>query len=114
MWWYTLQIEEVPAGGRVMELARPVDLYPDLELEGFPNRDSTKYVDIYGIPEAHTIMRGTLRYKVGGYSTMLLWPKYTVIVIRPCLFDFLIHEYSSQKKWVGRSKYIHICNYESH
>ena len=23
-------------------------------------------------------------------------------IIRPYLFDFLIHEYSSQKKWVGR------------
>ena len=52
-----------------MEMARPVDLYPDLELEGFPNRDSTKYVDIYGIPEAHTVMRGTLRYKVGAFVT---------------------------------------------
>ena len=52
-----------------MEMARPVDLYPDLELEGFPNRDSTKYVDIYGIPEAHTVMRGTLRYKVGAIVT---------------------------------------------
>jgi len=49
-----------------MEIARPVDLYPGLELEGFPNRDSTKYVDVYGIPEAHTVLRGTLRYKVGG------------------------------------------------
>ena len=34
--------------------------------------------------------------------------------IRPYLVDFLIHEYSSLKKWVGRSKYIYICNYESH
>ena len=49
-----------------MEIAKPVDLYPDLELEGFPNRDSTTYVDVYGIPEAHTVLRGTLRYKVGG------------------------------------------------
>ena len=61
-----LQIEEVPARGRVMEIARPLDLYPGLELEGFPNRDSTKYVDVYGIPEAHTVLRGTLRYKVSG------------------------------------------------
>ena len=31
-----------------------------------PNRDSAKYVDVYGVPEAHTVLRGTLRYKVGG------------------------------------------------
>ena len=34
--------------------------------------------------------------------------------VRPYQFDFLIHEWRSQKKWGGRLKYIHICNYESH
>src|SRR5690606_14393314 len=32
-------------------------------LEGYPNRDSLRYVEVYGIPEAKTIIRGTLRYK---------------------------------------------------
>ena len=31
----------------------------DIRILGYPNRDST----IYGIREAHTILRGTLRYK---------------------------------------------------
>lgn len=31
-------------------------------LEVYPNRDSTLYIDIYGIPEVKTIMRGTFRY----------------------------------------------------
>jgi len=30
--------------------------------EGYPNRDSVPYRDIYGIPEALSIFRGTLRY----------------------------------------------------
>jgi saccharopine dehydrogenase (NADP+, L-glutamate forming) len=30
--------------------------------EGYPNRDSVPYRDIYGIPEALSILRGTLRY----------------------------------------------------
>jgi len=30
--------------------------------EGYPNRDSVPYRDIYGIPEARSIFRGTLRY----------------------------------------------------
>ena len=34
--------------------------------------------------------------------------------LRPYQFDLLIHEQSSEKKLVGRSKYTHICNYESH
>jgi len=32
-------------------------------LDIYPNRDSISYIDIYGIPEANTIMRGTFRYK---------------------------------------------------
>jgi saccharopine dehydrogenase-like NADP-dependent oxidoreductase len=33
------------------------------ELEVYPNRDSLAYRDIYGIPEAQTVYRGTFRYK---------------------------------------------------
>jgi len=32
-------------------------------LEVYPNRDSLAYKDIYGIPEAQTMFRGTFRYK---------------------------------------------------
>jgi saccharopine dehydrogenase (NADP+, L-glutamate forming) len=32
------------------------------EFEGYPNRDSAAYKDIYGIPDARTVLRGTLRY----------------------------------------------------
>jgi saccharopine dehydrogenase (NADP+, L-glutamate forming)/spermidine synthase len=32
------------------------------EFEGYPNRDSVSYRDSYGIPEAGTVLRGTLRY----------------------------------------------------
>ena len=33
------------------------------EFEGYPNRDSLQYIDLYGIPETQTMLRGTLRYK---------------------------------------------------
>ena len=33
------------------------------DLEVYPNRDSISYIDIYGIPEARTMYRGTFRYK---------------------------------------------------
>ena len=32
------------------------------EFEGYPNRDSVSYREIYGIPEALSVFRGTLRY----------------------------------------------------
>ena len=38
--------------------------FPEIgEMEVYANRDSKKYIDIYGIPEANTMFRGTLRYK---------------------------------------------------
>lgn len=32
-------------------------------LEGYPNRDSMKYVSLYGLDDVKTMIRGTLRYK---------------------------------------------------
>jgi saccharopine dehydrogenase (NADP+, L-glutamate forming) len=40
------------------------------DFEGYPNRDSVSYQEIYGIPEADNIMRGTLRYP-GWCRTMM-------------------------------------------
>jgi saccharopine dehydrogenase (NADP+, L-glutamate forming)/spermidine synthase len=37
--------------------------------EGYPNRDSLPYADVYGIPETKTMFRGTLRY-AGWCSTL--------------------------------------------
>ncbi len=33
------------------------------KMEAYPNRDSFPYIEIYGIPDAHTVMRATLRFK---------------------------------------------------
>jgi len=50
----------------------PKDLFKDRftfnfpgigELEVYPNRDSISYIDIYGIPEASTMYRGTFRFR---------------------------------------------------
>lgn len=39
------------------------------KLEVYPNRDSISYIDIYGIPETKTMMRGTFRFE-GWCETM--------------------------------------------
>ncbi|XP_075230422.1 lysine ketoglutarate reductase/saccharopine dehydrogenase isoform X2 [Lycorma delicatula] len=58
---------EIPAGGELMKSARNLDFLPGFALEGFPNRDSTRYAQLYGIAaEAHTVFRGTLRFS--GYA----------------------------------------------
>ncbi|XP_049867779.1 alpha-aminoadipic semialdehyde synthase, mitochondrial [Pectinophora gossypiella] len=57
------QIVEVLSGGELMSVARELDFLPGFAFEGFPNRDSTKYAELYGIQDAHTMFRGTLRYR---------------------------------------------------
>ncbi|XP_004926544.2 alpha-aminoadipic semialdehyde synthase, mitochondrial [Bombyx mandarina] len=57
------QIVEVLSGGELMSVARELDFLPGFAFEGFPNRDSTIYSTLYGIEEAHTMFRGTIRYK---------------------------------------------------
>uniref|UniRef100_A0A3B3TXY5 Aminoadipate-semialdehyde synthase n=1 Tax=Poecilia latipinna TaxID=48699 RepID=A0A3B3TXY5_9TELE len=60
------EVWNIPAGGTLMDSATAMDFFPGFSLEGFPNRDSTKYAEPYGIQTAHTLIRGTLRFK--GFS----------------------------------------------
>ncbi len=53
----------VDPNGGLLDCVRPMDFLPGFSLEGYPNRDSTAYGELYGINEANTILRGTLRYK---------------------------------------------------
>ncbi|XP_033646696.1 alpha-aminoadipic semialdehyde synthase, mitochondrial-like isoform X1 [Asterias rubens] len=50
-----------------------INFLPGFNLEGYFNRDSTQYVFAYGIPTAHTVQRGTLRYK-GFCKTVTTFP----------------------------------------
>lgn len=43
--------------------------FPTMRLETLPNRDSLLYKDLYSIPDAHSICRGTLRYE--GWSNIM-------------------------------------------
>lgn len=57
------QVIEVEENGGLMDAVAPMDFLPGFSLEGYPNRDSTIYGELYNINSAHTILRGTLRYK---------------------------------------------------
>lgn len=56
------QIKEVP-GPELMGSAEPYFVYPGYAFVAYANRDSTEYKARYKIPEAETIIRGTLRYQ---------------------------------------------------
>jgi len=51
------------AGKDLMGTAKPYFIYPGYAFVAYPNRDSTPYRERYNIPEAQTIIRGTLRYQ---------------------------------------------------
>ncbi len=55
----------------------------DLVLEGYPNRDSVSYQDIYRIPEAQTVFRGTLRYP--GFCELFQFFKQQGLIIEESL-----------------------------
>lgn len=57
------RIVDIPLGGSLLNSTIPVDFMPGFSLEGYPNRDSTVYGPLYNLTHAHTLLRGTLRYK---------------------------------------------------
>ncbi|XP_068459012.1 alpha-aminoadipic semialdehyde synthase, mitochondrial [Clinocottus analis] len=77
------QVVSIPGGGALMESSTPMDFFPGFNLEGFPNRDSTKYAEAYGIQTAHTLIRGTLRFK-GFSKAMSGFVKLGLINSDPC------------------------------
>lgn len=50
-------------GKDLMGSAKPYYIYPGFAFLAYPNRDSTPYREYYNIPEAETVIRGTLRYQ---------------------------------------------------
>lgn len=50
-------------GEDLMNSAKPYYIYPGYAFVAYPNRDSTPYKERYNIPEAQTVIRGTLRYQ---------------------------------------------------
>ncbi|XP_069485193.1 alpha-aminoadipic semialdehyde synthase, mitochondrial [Ambystoma mexicanum] len=77
------EIVNIPGGGSLLDSVSVMDCFPGLNLEGVPNRDSTKYAEPYGIQSAHTLIRGTLRYK-GFCKAMSGFVKLGLINADPC------------------------------
>ena len=70
------KLVEVPEGGAeggVLDHLVPIKFLPAFNFVGYPNRDSTKYADIYGLAsgECRTLLRGTLRFQVDFYAVFL-------------------------------------------
>ncbi|PVG02234.1 putative chimeric spermidine synthase/saccharopine reductase [Serendipita vermifera] len=50
-------------GSELMSHAKPYYITPAYAFVAYPNRDSTPFREFYRIPEAETVVRGTLRYQ---------------------------------------------------
>ena len=61
-YWKDGKIETVSSED-LMASAKPYFIYPGYAFVCYPNRDSTVFKELYHIPEADTIIRGTLRYQ---------------------------------------------------
>lgn len=60
----SIQMVEIQGNGGLLDSTVDLQFMPGFNLEGFPNRDSSIYTQLYGINDAHTCLRGTIRYKV--------------------------------------------------
>lgn len=61
-YWKDGKIETVSSED-LMASAKPYFIYPGYAFVCYPNRDSTTFKELYHIPEADTVIRGTLRYQ---------------------------------------------------
>lgn len=82
-------------GPDLLRSGEPSSRFPTMRLESLPNRDSLMYKDLYGINDAHSICRGTLRYE--GWSNVM----YALKVLG--LFDMTESGCASWGELVGRN-----------
>lgn len=61
-YWKDGEVEDVKSED-LMATAKPYFIYPGFAFVAYPNRDSTTYKKLYNIPEAETVVRGTLRFQ---------------------------------------------------
>jgi len=57
------------AGPDLLSSALPLHINPAFNLEYYANRNSLNYTDVYGLKDAQTMFRGTIRYQ--GFSAVL-------------------------------------------
>lgn len=61
-YWKDGKIETINSED-LMASAKPYFIYPGYAFVAYPNRDSTVFKELYHIPEADTVIRGTLRFQ---------------------------------------------------
>ncbi|PKI83458.1 hypothetical protein MVES_002408 [Malassezia vespertilionis] len=73
------------SGLDLMANAKPYYIMPSFAFVAYPNRDSTPFREWYNIPEAETVIRGTLRYQ--GF------PEFVLALVRLGFLDEAAQDY---------------------
>lgn len=101
---------EIAGGGDLMSAVQELDFLPGFALEGFPNRDSIVYRDYYGLQNADTMLRGTLRFK-GFSDTVLGLQLLGLIDPNP---DPILHPNGPDITWVRAFNFLRIRKLEKY
>ena len=75
------------SGSELMSHAKPYYISPAYAFVAYPNRDSTPFREFYNIPEAETVVRGTLRYQ--GF------PEFIAVLVKLGWLD------ATEKSWLN-------------
>jgi spermidine synthase / saccharopine dehydrogenase (NADP+, L-glutamate-forming) len=77
------------SGEELMDHTQPYFISPAFAFVAFPNRNSVPFKEFYNIPEAETVVRGSLRYQ--GF------PEFAKVLVKLGLLDL------TQKVWLNGS-----------
>ncbi|CAL8100324.1 unnamed protein product [Orchesella dallaii] len=88
---------EIPAGGELIDAITDMEFLTEFELEGYPNRDSLIYKDLYGMHEATDIIRGTLRYR--GFGKVVKTLHKLQLLSSKSIKDIYDEDHSIPKSW---------------
>ncbi|CUS23415.1 LAQU0S09e04236g1_1 [Lachancea quebecensis] len=101
-YWKDGKVEEVSSED-LMASAKPYFIFPGYALVCYPNRDSTPFKEFYKMPEAETVIRGTLRFQ--GFPEFvkvlvdvgMLKDDENSIFQKPISWNEALHQYWSSK-----------------
>lgn len=83
-------------GDKLFLQAEHAHIHPCFSMEVLPNRDSIKYIDVYGLQDSATVFRGTLRYQ--GFSGMM-WAIKELGLLDPSAREWLDSANPQVKNW---------------